>query len=244
MTEETFGFGGVPTLAVPTEVDSQVDEGYDFPVDEGGGQYRPSLTPGTVHFRFESTELVEGKTAKDRETGETITFDEITYTAHVQTAELASGRILKDNGESEIPIRFNRASGFRTKKMREAAPPIQSGLQRLYQCLGLIESVGKPRSDAALVQTLRASSGEFGTGKLVWTCAKKINDSLTEVFSTSPNLKRGEKQLPRGEDGNPVQEVTFSVPGIGLGGEPIVNKITKTVREEVGRLFVPRVKKD
>ena len=184
----------------------------------------PRITPGSVNFRFEET----GFETKINPKG--VEIAEITFTAHVQAADLQPGRLLRDNGESEVQIRFNRTSDYKSDLMKEKE--VQSGFERLYQCLGLIQEIGKPKSKAAMLEALRASTGRHGSGKLIWTCAKKISDDLTEVYSTSPNTKRNEKPIPRGEDGNPVQEITFS------------NGDTKMVREEIGRLFVPRVKKD
>lgn len=225
---ETTGFGSfggataVEDASLPEGLDGMAPEdGYEFTAGTGGGgQYKPRVTPGPITFRYEFQKF-ETKTNRDG-----VVINEITFNAHVQNAALGMGRLLVDRGDTETKVSFVRVSDYKSPKMVEKR--VQSGFEELYQCLGLLESVGVPKSKAALAETLKGATGAMGQASLVWRAAKKVGDR-TEIFSTSPNTGRGEAAWPaRGADGKLPLEVKFS------DGE------TKLGREEIGRFYAPK----
>lgn len=229
MSDSEFGFGGVAVAddtTIPDNPALGADD--DFQFDESqGGQFPPRITPGPVHFRYEVTGFKDAAANNGK-------ASEVTYTAHVQVADLGPGRLLKDQGLTEIPVRFCRASDYKSAAMKEKKVP--SDAERLYAALGLVEEVGKPTSRAQMWEVLRGASGRIAKGSLVWSAAIKNGTddkgkTKYETFSTSPNIKRGDKPWPRTAEGQLALEVTFST------GESRVG------REEIGGLVVPKVKK-
>lgn len=227
MSETTgFGFGGgtaVEDAALPEGLDNIPEEGFEFTEGTGGGQFKPRVTPGPVTFRYEFQKFETHTNSAG------VVINEITFNAHVQNAALGAGRLLVDRGESETKVSFQRVSDYKSAKMIEKR--VQSGFEELYQCLGLIADVGRPKSRAEMVQVLRTCGSRMGPGSIVWRASKKVGDKY-EVFSTSPNAGRGELAWPaRGADGALPMEVKFS------DGE------TKLGREELGRLYAPKAAK-
>lgn len=213
---EAFGFGSSGTVvddtAIPDNPALDADEDFQFDESTGGGEFPPQLTPGPVTFRYECTEFKAAEGGRP---------NELTYTAHVQTAGLTPGRILRDRGLTEIPVRFNRSSDYKSDKMKEKKVP--SDMERLYSGLGLVDEIGKPSSRAQMIEVLRGANGRTAQGSVAWGAAIKIKDGEYEVYSTSPNTKRGEKPWPRNPDGTLATSVKFSTGDTKMAREEIRN---------------------
>lgn len=213
---DNVNYGFVMTdLEIPA--DTEVNDDFQFDTDEGM-RFAPRITPGTVTFRFEPTRNEESNGKRT-----------IEYTAHVQVKGLAPARILRTINGDEAPLNFQRASDFKSPAMRDKKIP--SDMERLYSALGLVATHGKPTSKEQMFDTIYAAAGAIGKATIIWkavrTVSKKTETSkaVYETFSTSPNVKKGEKPWPRAEDGSLLEEVTFA------------DGSTKMGREEIGRLI-------
>lgn len=234
--DDKFGFGGG---TVETLVDEEIPQdlqgtGGDFEFDEptGGGEYPPRILPGAVRFRFEFAKLDEQDANGSVHTLRNGKVPKITYNAHVLNADLTPGRLLRDTGEPETPVRFNEASGFKSQAMKDKK--VSTDVERLYTTLGLLAEFGPPKSLDQIVQMIQGANGRIGTGAIGWNAAVKTDQTnekgktVYEVFSTKPNTKRGEKPWPRGEDGALLERVTFS------------DGTEKLAREQIIALYAPK----
>ena len=239
MSDETFGFGAGAATAglLDTEIPPEIGGG-DFEFDEptgGGGNFPPRITPGPARFRVEITAYAEQDANGSVHVLRNGKVPKLTYTAHVQVGDLGPGRLLKDSGEAEIPVRFNDASGFKSEAMK--AKHVSTDLERLYTATGLLAEFGPPKSLDSMVEMLRNAGSRYASGNIGWTAGAKTDDvndkgkTIYEVFSTKPNTKRGEKPWPRAADGSLATSVTFA------------NGETKMAREGVTALYAPKVAK-
>jgi hypothetical protein len=216
--------------------DLQDDLGADYIFTEAdvqsGGEFEPRILPGTVYFRFEVTDH------KEPQEGETA--HQITYTAHVQVADLGPGRLRRDTGQSEVPITYNRiwvrpperdpqTKEFKSKPYDLIA--LHAGLHR-KEGKSLLAEQGPADFKEMLRRVLEAGSGtHFAKGSLIWESYKKF-ETGPQVFSTSPRKGRNPQNPwpPRDENNQLPISVTFA------DGD------TKTAQEKIGRVYAIKAK--
>lgn len=198
-----------PTLP---RVDAE-DESFEFfdGEDRQEGLFLPQVTPGPATIRFEEEDFSYGAIGQENE--------QLKYTAYIQTADIGAGRVLRSGHLSEIPLRFQKASSYRSVKMEEMKIP--SDMERLYKALGLKDKYGAPttkKERLLMIERIRAESGKgIARVTLGWTASiilgvdETTGKKIYEVYSTHPQIKRGEKPWPAREaDGSLPQVITFS----------------------------------
>jgi len=233
MSEETFGYG-VPrefgtgaTAVADTDLPPELEGegGYEFTEPESG-DFLPRILPGSVTFRYEEQEFLPADGVKGAQ---------IVWAANVQTADFAPGRVLRGADKSELRVAYNRASGKKPAPFKNADGKMQqmpSGFEKLYACLGLVNTVGVPGSQAQLEQTLRGAGGLIGRGKLAWEATVKLDDGTIETFTTArkkerrveakgPYAARVTKPWPVNADGTLPVRVIFSNGDSKVGRETI-----------------------
>lgn len=246
---ETFGFGSVLTeqidTGIPAEVSETSPDSSGWQDYEGSEQrYEPRITPGLVVFRFEADVCQEPENGTGENNRSTCTLangkvPRIIYTAHVQTAELPSARLLKNVGGAEVSVRFNEASGFVSQTMKDNKDkatgkdaPISSDMSRLYTALGLREECGPAKNTDQARDTIMNCGSRLVHGALGWKASTKLADGSFETFIAGRKLRKKEKAWPLDEQGNLAVEVTFS------------NGDRKVGREQIVAVYPPRRKKE